>query len=129
MGETFQRLSLARRNEDKQHAAKMENRPLCEFSAVKQASYQRMSSQVLRCTVGRLLTGERFRDFERRLSESMLLRSFCKLDWIETVRILGKSALQRYGQWLPEKEMRKVTGTLLGAAASAWKTLLHRRWR
>ena len=117
--ETFQRLSLARRNEDERIAAEKENRPFREFSAVEQASYQRLSSQALRCNVARTLTGESFRDFGCRLSESMLLQSFCKLDRIDTVRIPGKSALQRYGQWLPEEEMRKVTGTLLGAAASA----------
>lgn len=117
--ETFQRLSLARRNEDERCAAEKENRPFREFTAVEQASYQRLSSHALRCNVARTLTGESFRDFGCRLPESMLLQSFCKLDRIDTVRIPGKSALQRYSQWLPEEEMRKVTGTLLGAAASA----------
>jgi hypothetical protein len=35
------------------------------------------------------------------------------------VRIPGKSALQRYSQWLPEEQMRKVIEMLLGAAVSA----------
>ena len=95
--ETFQRLSLARRNEDERCAAEKENRPFREFSVVEQASYQRLSSQALRWNVARTLTGESFRDFGCRLSESMLLQSFCKLDRIDTVRIPGKSALQRYG--------------------------------
>jgi hypothetical protein len=115
--ETFQRLSLARRNEDERRQAESENRPFRELSTGEQAGYQRLSSQVLRCNVARTLTGESFRDFGCRLSESMLLQWFCRLDRIDTVRIPGKSALQRYSQWLPEEEMRKVIDTLLGAAS------------
>ena len=114
--ETFQRLSLARRNEVERRAAESEKRAFREWSTGDQAFYQRLSSQALRCNVARTLTGESFRDFGCRLSESMLLQWFCKLDRIDTVRIPGKSALQRYSQWLPEEEMRKVIGTLLGAA-------------
>jgi len=114
---TFQRLSLARRNEDERRQAESEDRSFRELSAVKQASYQRLCSQVLRSNVARTLTGESFRDFGRRLAESTLLQWFCRLDRIDTVRIPGKSALQRYSQWLPEDEMRKVIDTLLGAAS------------
>ena len=114
--ETFQRLSLARRNEVERRAAESEKRAFREWSTGDQAFYQRLSSQALRCNVARTLTGESFRDFGCRLSESMLLQWFCKLDRIDTVRIPGKSALQRYSQWLPEEEMRKVIDTLLGAA-------------
>lgn len=120
--ETFQRLSLARRNEGEWCAAEKERRSFREFSAVEQASYQRLSSQALRCNVARTLTGESFRDFGCRLSESMLLQWFCRLDRIDTVRVPGKSALQRYGQWLPEAEMRKVIDTLLGAASAVADT-------
>lgn len=120
--ETFQRLSLARRNEGERCAAEKERRSFREFSAVEQASYQRLSSQALRCNVARTLTGESFRDFGCRLSESMLLQWFCRLDRIDTVRVPGKSALQRYGQWLPEAEMRKVIDTLLGAASAVADT-------
>lgn len=115
--ETFQRLSLARRNQDERRQAESENRPFRELSTGEQAGYQRLSSQVLRCNVARTLTGESLRDFGCRLSESMLLQWFCRLDRIDTVRIPGKSALQRYSQWLPEEEMRQVIDTLLGAAS------------
>jgi hypothetical protein len=115
--ETFQRLSLARRNEDERQAAEKEKRPFREWSSGDQAYYQRLSSQALRCTVARTLTGESLRDFGCRLSESMLLQRFCKLDRIDIVRIPGKSTLQRYSQWLPEEEMRKVVDTLLSAGA------------
>ena len=91
--ETFQRLSLARRNEEERRAAEGEERPFRALSAVEQASYQRLSSQALRCNVARTLTGESFRDFGCRLSESMLLQWFCRLDRIDTVHIPGKSAL------------------------------------
>jgi hypothetical protein len=116
--EMFQRLSLARRNEEERREAEKTSRPVRELSTGEQAGYQRLSSQVLRCNVARTLTGESFRDFGCRLSESMLLQWFCKLDRIDTVRIPGKSALQRYSQWLPEEEMRKVISTLLEAAST-----------
>ena len=114
--ETFQRLSLARRNEEERRMAETQKRPFRELSTGEQASYQRLSSQALRCNVARILTGESFRDFGCRLSESALLQRFCRLDRIDTVRIPGKSALQRYGQWLPEEQMRQVIDTLLDAA-------------
>jgi hypothetical protein len=120
--ETFQRLSLARRSKDERCAAEREKRPFRELGTVEQASYQRLSSQALRCNVARTLTGESFRDFGCRLSESMLLQWFCKLDRIDTVRVPGKTALQRYSQWLPEEEMRKVIDTLLGAASAVEDT-------
>ena len=119
---TFQRLSLARRNEEERRAAEKENRPFRAFSTGEQASYQRLSSQALRCNVARTLTGESFRDFGCRLSESMLLQWFCKLDRIDAVHVPGKSALQRYSQWLPEEEMRKVIDTLVGAASGEDET-------
>jgi DDE family transposase len=116
--ETFQRLSLAQRNQVEQQAAEKENRPFYQWSPGEQASYQRLCSQVLRCNVARTLTGESLRDFGCRLAESALLQWFCKLDRVGVeIRIPGKSALQRYGQWLPEAEMRKVIDTLLVAAS------------
>ena len=114
---TFQRLSLRRRNEDEQRAAEKENRPFRPLSAGEQAGYQRLSSQVLRCNVVQTLMGEDFRGFSCRLSESPLLQWFCKMDRLDEVRIPGKSTLQRYSQWLPEADMRKVIDTLLIAAA------------
>jgi hypothetical protein len=121
--ERFQRLSLARRNEDERRRAESGKRAVRPLSAGEQAEYQRLSSQALRCNVARTLTGESFRDFGCRLSESMLLQWFCKLDRIDTIRIPGKSALQRYSQWLPEEEMRQVIDTLLGAASAAEATV------
>src|SRR5713226_5416251 len=47
--ETFQRVSLARRNEGEQREAEKENRPFRALSPLEQASYQRLCSQVLRC--------------------------------------------------------------------------------
>lgn len=115
--EGFQRLSLARRNEAERVQAGKENRPFYQLSSVEQESYQRLCSQVLRCNVARTLTGESLRDFGCRLAESGLLQWFCKLDRVGRVRIPGKSALQRYGQWLPEADMRTLVDTLLVAAS------------
>jgi len=113
---SFQRLSLGRRNEAEQREAEKEKRPFRPLSVGEQASYQRLSSQVLRCNVAQTLVGEDFRGFSCRLSESELLQWFCKLDRLEGVRIPGKSTLQRYSQWLPETDMRKVIDTLVAAA-------------
>ena len=115
----FQRLSLAQRNEVERDRAKLENRSYREMSTGEQASYQRLSCQALRCNIARTLTGESFRDFGCRLSESGLLQEFCKLNRIDTIHIPGKSALQRYSQWLPEEQMRTVIDALLCSAAKA----------
>jgi IS5 family transposase len=116
--ETFQRLSLAQRNQGEQRLAEKENRPFYTWSPVEQESYQRLCSQALRCNVARTLTGESLRDFGCRLAESGLLQWFCKLERLDAVvRIPGKSALQRYSQWLPEAEMRNVIDTLLAGAS------------
>jgi hypothetical protein len=122
---TFQRLSLARRNEDEERAAQKETRPFRPLSAGEQANYQRLSSRVLRCNVVQTLMGEDFRGFSCRLSESPLLQWFCKMDRLDEVRIPGKSALQRYSQWLPEADMRKVIDTLLVAAAESLRARPH----
>jgi IS5 family transposase len=116
--ETFQRLSLAQRNADEQRSAEKEKRPVHNLSGGEQERYQRLCSQALRCTVARTLTGESLRDFGCRLSESAMLQWFCRLDRIDAVRIPGKSALQRYGQWLPEEQMRQLIDMLLSAASS-----------
>lgn len=115
--ETFVRLSLAQRNQAEQQAAEKENRLFYKWSPAEQEGYQMLCSQALRCNVARTLTGESLRGFGRRLAESGLLQWFCKLDRLDAVRIPGKSALQRYSQWLPEADMRQLTGTLLAAAA------------
>ena len=116
---TFQRLSLRRRDEDEQRASEKENRPFRPLSAGEQAGYQRLSSQALRCNVVQTLMGEDFRGFSCRLSESPLLQWFCKMDRLGEVKIPGKSALQRYSQWVPEADMRKVIDRLLVAAAES----------
>src|SRR5450756_168986 len=126
--ETFQRLSLAQRNQAEQRAAEKENRPFYEWSPVEQESYQRLCSQALRCNVARTLTGDSLRDFGCRLSDSGLLQWFCKLDRFgAVVRIPGNSALQRYSQWLPEADMRKVIDTLLAASSDGTVSYTHLR--
>lgn len=117
--ETFQRLSLARRDEEERRQAAAEKRPFHTLSPGRQAAFQRLSSQALRCNLARTLLGLSLRDFACRLAESMLLQWFSKLDRIDTVRIPGKSALDRYRQWLPEEQMRAVIEQLLESASTA----------
>ena len=114
---TFQRLSLAQRNEEERRTAEKESRRFRPLTTGEQAGYQRLCSQVLRCNVAQTLMGEDFRGFSCRLSESTLLQWFCKMDRLGEVRIPGKSTLQRYSQWLPEADMREVIDGLLVAAS------------
>lgn len=116
--ESFLRLSLARRNEEEQTAAARESRAFHTLSPAEQENYQLVSAKALRCNLVRTLTGEGFRPFARRLADSPLLQWFCRLSWLDTVQIPGKSQLQRYSEWLPEADLRKVIDTLLAAAAS-----------
>jgi hypothetical protein len=116
--ESFLRLSLARRNEEEQAAAAAQNRSFRSLSRAEQESFQLVSGRALRCNLARTLTGEGFRPFARRLADSPLLQWFCRLGCLDTVCIPGKSQLQRYSEWLPEADMRKVIDTLLAAAAS-----------
>jgi len=115
--ESFLRLSLARREERERTLAAAEDRPAHQLTPVEQASFQQRSSRALRCHLARTLTGEGFRPFARRLAESPLLQRFCQLSSLDQVRIPGKSELQRYTEWLPEEDLRKVVDTLLTAAA------------
>jgi hypothetical protein len=73
--ETFQRLSLAQRNQAGQRTAEKENRPFYQLSPVEQESCQRLCSQALRCNVAWTLTGDSLRDFGCRLSDSGLMQS------------------------------------------------------
>lgn len=116
--ESFLRLSLARRNEEEQTAAAREGRAFHTLSPAEQENYQLVSAKALRCNLVRTLTGEGFRPFARRLADSPLLQWFCRLSWLDTVQIPGKSQLQRYSEWLPEADLRKFIDTLLAAAAS-----------
>lgn len=116
--ESFLRLSLARRNEQERALAAAENRSFHPLSTTEQAAFQQVSARALRCNLVRTLTGEGFRPFARRLADSPLLQWFCRLSRLDEVHIPGKSQLQRYGEWLPEADMRKVIDTLLAAAAS-----------
>lgn len=117
--EAFVRRSLAHRQEQERWQAAAEQRPAHELTPAEQERLQRESAQALRCNLARTLCGDALRPFARRLADSPLLQWFCRLDRLAEVRIPSKSKLQRYGQWLPEAELRAVVETLLAAAASA----------
>jgi hypothetical protein len=113
---TFQRLALADRNRREKAAAEKEQRAFRNLSTSEQEVAQELSSQALRCNIARTLTGESFRKFACHLAESQLLQWFCGISRLDTVHIPGKSALQRYSEWIPEAEMRQVVDSLLTAA-------------
>ena len=70
----FQLLSLKQRNEAETREAQKENRPIRTMSVEAQASFQRRCSQVLRCVVAQTISGDDFRGFACRLSESPVLQ-------------------------------------------------------
>ena len=92
----FQRLSLAKREEEERTTSKKEDRPFRALTPTEQLSYQLLCSQALRCTVAHTLLGETFRKYSIYLTESQFLQSFCRLDRGAEIWIPGKSALQRY---------------------------------
>ena len=116
--ESFLRWSLARRDEGEQVSAATEGRAVHQLTPAEQERFQRHSAQALRCNLARTLTGESYRPFARRLADSPVLQWFCQLSRLDQVRIPGKSQLQRYAEWLPEEDLRKVVDGLLAAAAS-----------
>jgi hypothetical protein len=113
---SFQRLALANRNTLEKSAAEKDQRNFRNLSTAEQESFQKLSSQAMRCNIAQTLTGESYRGFACRLAESQLLQWFCGLDRLDTIHIPGKSALQRYSEWIPEASMRQVIGGLLTAA-------------
>lgn len=113
---SFQRLALANRNRLEKSAAEKEQRNFRSLSTAEQESFQKLSSQAMRCNIAQTLTGESYRGFACHLAESQLLQWFCGLDRLDTVHIPGKSALQRYSEWIPEASMRQVIDGLLTAA-------------
>lgn len=78
---------------------------------------QRISAVALRATIARTLTGDSYRDFSTRLAESSLLQWFCRLGRLGTIRIPGKSQLQRYQEMVEESELRQVVTGLLDSVA------------
>ncbi len=114
--EAFQRLALANRNTEEQEDAEKENRAFRSLTTTEQETSQKLSSQALRCNIARMLTGESYRRFACHLAESSLLQWFCGMGRLDEIHIPGKSALQRYSEWIPEADMRKVMDSLLTAA-------------
>jgi len=114
--ERFQRLALAHRDTQEKAAAEMENRTFRCLTTAEQESFQQASSLAMRCNIARTLTGESYRRFACHLAESPLLQWFCGMGRLDAVHIPGKSALQRYSEWIPEPDMRQVVDSLLTAA-------------
>jgi hypothetical protein len=59
------------------------------------------------------------------LAESPLLQRFCGLAQIDGVKVPGKSAVQRWNQWLPEQTMNELTRNLLNqCSGEEWEEQL-----
>ena len=91
-------------------------RPAEPVSAVQQRIFQQHSRKALRCNIARTLLGESYRDFSARLADSPVLQKFCLLDHLECIKVPGKSALQRYTNWLPAQSMREIINPMLKQA-------------
>lgn len=73
------------------------------------------SGQAVRCMIPMKISGEKFRTMSRPLAECPLFPWFCGLDEMGTIRVPGKSTLQRYPRWvsvecIPELIDQRVPG-------------------
>jgi hypothetical protein len=117
--EAFVRLCVKRRLAELENNAQQEGEPFTGMGAADQVLLQRISAVALRATIARTLTGDSYRDFSTRLAESSLLQWFCRLGRLGTIRIPGKSQLQRYQEMVDESELRQVVTGLLDSAAES----------
>jgi hypothetical protein len=81
-------------------------------TAIVLARWQRMLRQALRCNLARYWTERPYRRFSRRLAESALWQTFCRIDRLEIVRVPSKSTLDRYAKMFPESEVRELANRL-----------------
>ena len=65
------------------------------------ASFQERSAQVLRCMVLKALLGVDYCELSSLLAHSALYRKLCMLRDSEDIRVLSKSELRDYSEWLP----------------------------
>ena len=84
-----------------------------------QQNHQIHSQRALRCNIARSLLAEDFRGFATRLADSPLLQYFCSLSRVDVIQVPGKSTLQRYALWWPEKEVRRLIYQLLNLGSLA----------
>jgi len=76
------------------------------------ARWRRTLRQALRCNLARYWTERPYRRFSRRLAESPLWQTFCRVDHLDFVRVPSKSALDRYAKMFPEGEVRALANRL-----------------
>lgn len=86
-------------------------------SPEQQVRFQKQSRQALRCTILKTLLQENYRSFSCQLAGHALYQWFCLIDSLDVIRVPSKSQLQRYSQWLEEKELKGLMQQLLQKAA------------
>jgi hypothetical protein len=92
-------------------------------SARQQQHFQLRSRRALRCTLLRTLLQEDYRGFSCQLAGHPLYQWFCLIDALDQIRVPTKSELQRYSQWLPGEQMKKISTRLLQSALEEPKKL------
>ncbi|MEK7280803.1 MAG: hypothetical protein AAB037_00420, partial [Chloroflexota bacterium] len=93
------------------------------LSARQQQHFQLRSRKALRCTLLRTLLQEDYRGFSCQLAGHPLYQWFCLIDALDQIRVPTKSELQRYSQWLPLEQMKKISTRLLQSALEEPKKL------
>lgn len=78
----------------------------------------KIARRALRCTIGRYLTGDDYRDFSNRLADSYLFQRFCLLDQLGAIKPPSKSTLERYDKLIDEDSIRQVINYLNIQAAT-----------
>lgn len=100
------------------HARELGKEPR-EISGRELANVQKHALRALRCNIVRELTGETARGLSIRLADSELLQWFCRIDWVDVVRVPSKSTLDRYEKLVPETMVRNIVDHLNGVASAA----------
>jgi hypothetical protein len=88
------------------------------LSAKAQQNRQLHCRRALRCNMARILMKEDYRGFATRLADSPLLQHFCGISELGVIKVPAKSTLQRYDDWWPEAEVRRLMHDLMGRGAS-----------
>ena len=87
-----------------------------------QQKVQRIARRALRCTIGRRLLGESFREFSFHLADSPLLQQFCEIDTMEPIKVPSKSTLERFEKMVPEEVIRDIVAQALKETGGWGKT-------
>ncbi len=117
----FVRLRMEGYEKDVARDSRRKGKAPRKISVKERANVQQHAVRAMRCNVVRNLLDESARGLSLRLAQSDLLQWFCRVDWVDQIRVPTKSTLDRYEKVVPESVVREVVDVLNGKAASTGK--------